>query len=136
MNSFVLWLSQSWGILVAIITGATLIWNFFNKTLKEIKTDINKPFSDMTTKLDNLEEKIDTKDKLTTGALLTLQRKSILDSCEKYIALGFANLHQKEVLMAQFESYKALGGNSFVHELVDQVQNLPIERKERVTLNE
>jgi len=139
MESVYQWLSQFWIVLVAIMGGITYVWNFFRKTVKEIKEDINKPFVAINARFDEVEKRIDNKhckDEAVVEALLTMQRKSILDSCEKYIAIGYANLHQKEVLMAQFESYKKLGGNSFVHELVDQVQNLPIDKKEKKTLNE
>ena len=91
--------------------------------LKEIKAAMLKPITDIQNKLDSL----DSKQEMQNRAVLTLQRRSLLDSCERLLKQGYADLKDKEVIEKQFESYKELGGNSFVKELVVRVLNLPIE---------
>jgi len=133
------WFREFWVILVAIMGGVTLIWNFLNKTVKEIKNEFAKPFNAVNARFDEVEKKIEKKHenyRLIVDALLTMQKKSLLDSCEKYINRGYATLHQKEVVMMQYESYNELGGNSFIHELVERVNDLPLEEPKKTKLNE
>ena len=101
-------------------------WNICKlnyKQLKEIKAAMLKPITDIQNKLDSL----DSKQEMQNRAVLTLQRRSLLDSCERLLKQGYADLKDKEVIEKQFESYKELGGNSFVKELVVRVLNLPID---------
>lgn len=117
------WLEQSWLIIAGVIGGITLLWNFINKTLKEISESINKPIIQVNTTLQAVIES----DNLIKEALLTMQRKSLLDSCGEYLARGSITLNELETLTSQYDSYHALGGNCFVTGLVEDVRNLPIE---------
>lgn len=69
-------------------------------------------------------------DDIIKSALCSMQRQSLLNACEKYIKNGFATLEQKETVASQYESYHALGGNSFMTKLYEQVMELPIEKGE------
>ena len=135
-------LNQSWGYIVGAIGVITLLWNF-KKLVKDIKTDISKPFTDMNTKIDNLSKNLNEKvdklsnkidvvqenDNVTRRALLTMQRNSLLRSCEDFIGRGFATMNEKETISSQYESYHELGGDSFVTDLVNQVIDLPLKKQ-------
>lgn len=135
-------LNQSWGYIVGAIGVITLLWNF-KKLVKDIKTDISKPFTDMNTKIDNLSKDLNEKvdklsdkigvvqenDNVTRRALLTMQRNSLLRSCEDFIGRGFATINEKETISSQYESYHELGGDSFVTDLVNQVIDLPLKKQ-------
>lgn len=135
-------LNQSWGYVVGAIGVITLLWNF-KKLVKDIKTDISKPFTDMNTKIDNLSKDLNEKvdklsdkidvvqdnDAMTRRALLTMQRNSLLRSCEDFIGRGFATMNEKETISSQYESYHELGGDSFVTDLVNQVIDLPLKKQ-------
>jgi hypothetical protein len=85
------WLSQGWVLVVAVIGGITLIWNFLHKTVKEIKEVWDKPITKLETKIDGVVTSLEAlkKDSCTQKhALLTLQRRSILESCEEYLQRG------------------------------------------------
>lgn len=69
-------------------------------------------------------------DDLIKAALCSMQRQSLLNECEKYIKRGFATLEQKETITSQYDSYHALGGNSFVTTLYEQVMKLPLDKGE------
>lgn len=69
-------------------------------------------------------------DDLIKAALCSMQRQSLLNECEKCIKRGFATLEQKETITSQYDSYHALGGNSFVTTLYEQVMKLPLEKGE------
>ena len=124
------WLSDGWILLVAIIGGITLIWNFLHKTLKEIKTEWSKPITKIDEKIDKLDVRLGAMEAnadLRQNALLALQRKSLLDSYEHYITKGYITLEEKETLVKQFNSYSELGGNSFVEELIKEIKELPLK---------
>lgn len=130
------WLQQSWIILVAVVGGITLIWNFINKTLKEIAGSISKPIKDIELKIDKIDTKIEeaeARDRVVGRALLTMQRASILKLSEDYLKKGFSTLEEKEAISEQFASYSELGGNSFVSGMVSKVINLPLEKKSNKT---
>ena len=135
-------LKQSWVIIVAIIGGVTLIWNFV-KTFKDIKTEITKPITNINIKIDNLSkdlngkidklsEKVDKAEESDTkvrGALLTMQRSSLLRSCEDFMKRGFATLNEKDTISKQYDSYHELGGDQFITDLVKGVMDLPLEKQ-------
>lgn len=136
------WLKESWVIIVAVIGGITLLWNFRN-TFKDIKQTIIKPLSDVNTKIDNLstevnekvdrlEKKIDAAEKSDSqvrAALLTMQRNSLLKSCEDFLKRGFSTVQEKETISSQYDSYHDLGGDSFITDLVKDVMSLPLEKQ-------
>ena len=130
-----------------------MLWNF-RKLVKEVKKEINDPFDqvdkkiddlsntlndkidslsdEMNSKIDGLQEKIDLSedsDKKVRGALLTMQRNSLLRSCEDFIGRGFATLNEKETISRQYDSYHELGGDSFVTDLVERVNDLPLKKQ-------
>ena len=134
MEGVINWFQDGWIVLVAIIGGVTLVWNFLSKTLKEIKNELFKPITNISEKVDGISEQLDSMrkdDKLIKNAILNLQRRSLLDSCERYIKRGYATLDEKETVHKQFVSYEELGGNSFVKDLVDNVNKLPLEKVEK-----
>ena len=116
------WVGQSWILLTGAVAVVGVLISFI-KQLKEIKAAVLKPITDIQNKLDSL----DSKQEIQNRAVLTLQRRSLLDSCERLLKQGYADLKDKEVIEKQFESYKELGGNSFVKDLVVRVLNLPID---------
>ena len=98
MKDFISWLNEGWGFLIATTAGITLVWNF-RKTLKDIVKELKSPFTELDTKIDKINEKlheITAHDEKIDRALLTLQRKSLLDTCEEYLKRGFATMNEKE----------------------------------------
>lgn len=129
--SIIDWVKEGWIILAGIIGGITLIWNFLNKTVKEIKNEWGKPITQINEKMQGIVEKLDLIEKsaeIRKRALLSMQRKSLLDSCKHYITRGYISLEEKDTIHNQFKSYEELGGNSFIKGLVSDVENLPIEK--------
>ncbi len=135
------WLNQTWIIVAAIIGGVSLVWTFYSKTLKEISAALTKPFKELDAKIDNLDHKIDATietDDIVKDALLTMQRQSILRACDEYLRQGYADMNQKATVSSQYESYHALGGDSFITDMVEKVKDLPQEKpvKHRKTKTE
>ncbi len=65
--------------------------------------------------------------KLIKEALLASLQDRLLYLCESYIENGSIELNQLQSLNRMYAAYKALGGNEFIHELVEKrVRTLPI----------
>ena len=132
---FIVWLEQSWLVLVACLGGITLVWNFIHKTLKEITASFAKPVRDIEEKIDKINVKMDNAgrhNEIVTKALLAMQRASLLKSTSDYIKRGYATVEEKETVSEQFTSYSELGGNSFVHDMVATTMSLPLEKPKKV----
>ena len=125
VNEVMSWVGQSWILLTGAVAVIGVLISFI-KQLKEIKAAMLRPMTDIQNKLDSL----DSKQEMQNRAVLTLQRRSLLDACERLLKQGYADLKDKEVVEKQFESYQELGGNSFVKDLVVRVLNLPIDSEE------
>lgn len=123
------YLQQTWVIVAAAIGGITLLWNFIHKTFGEIKSEIMKPFNQLNDKIDNLEGKMNEfghHNNIVKSALLTMQRNSLLRSCEEFLDKGFATANEKQTISEQYTSYSELGGDSFISDLVAEVMRLPL----------
>ena len=125
------YLQQTWVVVAAAIGGISLVWNFIHKTFNEIKDEVKRPFKDLEAKIDNIESKLDVAsahDAQVQRALLTMQRNSLLRSCENFIKNGCASLEEKQTISEQYTSYSELGGDQFISDMVAIVMNLPLEK--------
>ena len=59
------------------------------------------------------------------SAICALLRDRILHLCVKYIDIGEVEHRQWASLYSLYENYKALGGNGFIDDEVDNVSKLP-----------
>lgn len=62
--------------------------------------------------------------KLVKDSLCSLMRNSILKSCNDYLSLGHATIEEKETLNQLYINYHKCGGNSFITDMVEQVNKL------------
>ena len=62
------------------------------------------------------------------GALICLLRSNITSQCYVYKKLGSVPPYEKENVNYMRQQYKAMGGNSYVDTLVDEFNELPVER--------
>ena len=60
-------------------------------------------------------------------ALQATLRDSILNIFNESMAKGFITMYEKENLAKLFEQYKNLGGNSFIFECYQELNNLPVK---------
>jgi len=107
---------------------------------KNLLAEHGKILDEHNIKLDKIDQSLDSiaydiresseytkeSDDLIKSALCSMQRQSLLNECEKCIKVGYATLEQKETIASQYESYHALGGNSFMTKLYEQVMELPL----------
>lgn len=91
-------------------------------------------------KIDNLTELVekqiaqsnDMKEEIKkqNNALQATLRNCILNIYYKQMRQGYITMYEKENVRMLFEQYTKLGGNCFVHECVQQLNNLPIRSNE------
>lgn len=77
-------------------------------------------------KLNETNEKQNFQIDKTNKALLSTIRKEIVDIYNSCMKNEFLTLYMKDTLNSLYEEYKRLGGNSFVHNLVEELNDLPV----------
>ena len=92
---------------------------------------------ELNTKIDNLtglvEKQVEQNDiinaelKKQSMALQATLRDSILNIYNSRMQLGFITMYEKQNLAELFKQYEALDGNCFVHNCVDELNNLPVK---------
>ena len=60
-------------------------------------------------------------------ALQATLRDSILNIYNSRMQMGFITMYEKQNLAELFKQYEALDGNCFVHNCVDELNNLPVK---------
>lgn len=92
---------------------------------------------ELNTKIDNLTELVEKQVaqndiinaelKKQSMALQATLRDSILNIYNSRMQLGFITMYEKQNLAELFKQYEALDGNCFVHNCVDELNNLPVK---------
>ena len=92
---------------------------------------------ELNTKIDNLTELVEKQVKQNDNinvelkkqsmALQATLRDSILNIYNSRMQLGFITMYEKQNLAELFKQYEALDGNCFVHNCVDELNNLPVK---------
>ena len=92
---------------------------------------------ELNTKIDNLtglvEKQVEQNDIINAElqkqsmALQATLRNSILDIYNTRMQTGFITMYEKQNLAELFKQYEALDGNCFVHNCVDELNNLPVK---------
>ena len=75
-------------------------------------------------KIKSYKQRDDTKKK----ALKCLLRSSITSKYYVYSELKTIPLYEKENLNYMYEQYKAMGGNSYINEIMEEINKLPIKK--------
>lgn len=132
-------LSTIAGVCGAISTIITLIVLIFKPVRERFVGWISK-----TSDKDNIHQKIDELTELvkklsetnesqnqqmekTNKALLSTIRKEIVDIYNSCMKNEHITLYIKDTLNSLYAEYVRLGGNSFVHNLVDELNDLPVK---------
>ena len=68
------------------------------------------------------------KDKTQEEALKCLLRSAITSKYYVYTEIGEIPQYEKENLVYMFEQYKNMGGNSYINQIMVEIQNLPIKK--------
>lgn len=144
------WLKQTW-IYVVAIGGAIGVLGNLSKSIKELNTNIKKPFDEQNKRIQLLEENllkmseindehVDTLNKFVSKELeleikmdnvsigmIALLRDKIngyyFDKCNEK---GFITPTELEVVTALFDSYHKLGGNGLIAREMEIINKFPV----------
>lgn len=116
-------------ILIGVVLAAVKLFNYLNSQFRFVETK--------RTKMDTLEQKIDSlldkveKNERDTSVLMDAStsriKGKIVDRHKEYMALGYIDYRTLDYLQQQFKAYEAMGGNSYVHDLMKDLEQLPLK---------
>ena len=101
--------------------------NWISKTSD--KENIHQKIDELTElvkKLNDTNEAQNLQIDKTNKALLSTIRKEIVDIYNTCMKNEFITLYMKDTLNSLYDEYVRMGGNSFVHDLVEGLNNLPV----------
>lgn len=128
--------------LSGFIGALAVIWKFFGSKitawiksvaatdLTVAKTETEEKFITEIEKLNESFDEIKTGNKRNAKALMRLTRDRITQAHTHTCKQGEISKHELKSLLDLYESYQELGGNGYVHELVDDIKNLDIRKGE------
>lgn len=103
-------------ITVSLITLSGLLIQMFYNTKMVKRSSLKKEFDSTQTKLDLVSK----------GQMYLLQEK-LLELCERVLRRGSVSITEMKLLTNMYYSYHELGGNDFISELYEKVEELPIK---------
>ena len=120
-------------LLIGAIIGLIKFFDFINSEFHLVETRKSKRDA----KIDKMDEKIDLLLKQlesTTANTETLMAASvsrikgeIVNQHKRFLTLGYIDYKSLDYLQQQYAAYIAMGGNSYVHILMDDLDALPIQ---------
>ena len=104
--------------IVALIGGFTALANILKKPMDKVSGQIEKVDNKVTKMGNDL-------DQVKDGTMNSL-RQSLVRDCEHCIALNQISNDQLQMILDAYESYKNLGGDGYVTNLVEKTKSLPL----------
>lgn len=123
------------GLVLSCITLITLCCKPIRRRLMEwirqtSKTDettqLMQEFKSLLQSHISLDEKKQAKIDLISEAILDLLRDDITRIYFQYIGKGELPAYEKQNLVTLFERYKKMGGNAYIHNVYDELMELPL----------
>ena len=109
------------------------ILDYFNSKLHLVETKKTKTEA----KLDKIEEaietltaqyeKLDKDNEAMKAASISRIKQQMVDKHNQYMREGAIDYMSLDCLQQQFKAYEAMGGNSYVHDLMKDLESLPLK---------
>lgn len=118
--------------LFCLLVAAIKFFDYLNERFHLIETRKTKTqslLSDLSTKLDCLLEQNDTQEKNINTLLesdMVRIKGEIIKEHNQHMRLGYIDYKTLDYLQRQFKCYEKEGGNSYVHNLMDDMEKLPL----------
>lgn len=116
-------------ILMGLVLAGVKLFNYLNSQFHFVETKRTK-IDNLNAKLDSLLEKVEKNEEDTQilkEASISRIKGKIVDRHKQYMALGCIDYRTLDYLQAQFRAYEKMGGNSYVHELMRDLEGLPLK---------
>ena len=116
-------------ILAGCIAAIVKFLSYLNEHFHFVETKKTK-IDNLNSKLDSLLEKVEKNEddtQVLKEASISRIKGKIVDRHKEYMALGYIDYRTLDYLQAQFRAYEKMGGNSYVHELMRDLEQLPLK---------
>lgn len=116
-------------ILAGGIAALIKFLSYLNEQFKFVETKKTK-IDKLNSKLDSLLEKVERNEEDTQvlkEASISRIKGKIVDRHKEFMAQGSIDYRTLDYLQAQFRAYEKMGGNSYVHELMRDLEGLPLK---------
>lgn len=95
-----------------------------NKKISDLQNSVDKQISEIRTKLDQLTKSQNDVNNKMKSALLASIRDRINQAHDYYMRKNFIGNHSLYIIEQLYESYKELGGNSFISDQMKDIHSL------------
>lgn len=116
-------------ILIGLVLAGVKLFKYLNSQFHFVETKRTK-IDNLNAKLDSLLEKVERNEgdtQILKEASISRIKGKIVDRHKEYMALGCIDYRTLDYLQAQFRAYEKMGGNSYVHELMRDLEGLPLK---------
>lgn len=107
--------------LVSAGVGGIIAWLTAKKNQKK------KEIEDLRGELKELKER----DEIFKNSIRAMLRQDIINTHDKYMARGWAEIYVKDNMQDMFKNYTALEGNGTVPRLVEEFMDLPTRKEDK-----
>lgn len=111
-----------WGI-TALLAGVVSFITAKIKLKKQTKSSESEALKERL-------QKIDERDEMLSCGMRSLLRQQIINTHEKYMKKGCAEVYIKDNVQDMYKQYHALGGNGTITHLVEEFMDLPSNKGE------
>lgn len=116
-------------LLIGVVVSGIKLFNYINSQFHLFETKRTK-MDAMEKKLDALLEKVERNEEDTQvlkEASTSRIKGKIVDRHKEYMSLGYIDYRTLDYLQQQFKAYEKMGGNSYVHDLMKDLEGLPLK---------
>lgn len=101
-----------------------------NKKISDLQNSVDKQISEIRTQLDQLTKSQNDVNNKMKSALLASTRDRINQAHDYYMRKDFIGTHSLYIIEQLYESYKELGGNSFISDQMKDIHGLEVRSAE------
>jgi hypothetical protein len=103
-----------------------------NKKISSLQNSVDKQISEIREQLDQLSKSQKDVNKKMKSALLASTRDRINQAHDYYMRKDFIGAHSLYIIEQLYESYKELGGNSFISDQMNDIHSLEVRSAEMI----
>ena len=103
-----------------------------NNTISSLQNSVDKQISEIREQLDQLSKSQNDVNKKMKSALLASTRDRINQAHDYYMRKDFIGAHSLYIIEQLYESYKELGGNSFISDQMNDIHSLEVRSAEMI----
>ena len=115
--------------IVSFVVGGLLTWLVTKKANNWIMSKRNKKKKEIEEIREELK-RMQERDEVFKKSIRSMLRQNIIDTHNKYMSRGWAEIYVKDNMQDMFDNYTALDGNGTTPGLVEEFMRLPIREED------